>query len=485
MPGTSAIPARARRMRRPSRSRPTRTRRGQLPGATHRLERQRDQHLGTDDDLGRAAGWGGGPLTLAPIADAQVYGSSVNTNYGTLATIRTRENSGASGTYRSYLKFNVAGTGGSVTGVKLRLFVTDASPNAQGVFAVTDTTWTETGLRWSNAPAVTGTALVSGPAPSANVYVEYTLPATAVPRDGLYTFAIKSTSTNSAIFRSKEATASRPQLVVTLGAPTVGVPTAAFTSIARVARPRSPSSSRISPRTARRPGHGTSANRHPGRRTARPSATLAPLFDRGTPHGVARGIECQRPERAGDRHDHRGSGRTQPPGPRRCRRHRQLHPDPGRGHRDRSRRHRRDGLHSRRQRLPERDGYGLPGLLRADLGAPQGADDAGHRQPRVWRRRGAAYFAYFGAAAGDPAKGYYSFDIGAWHAVVLNSNCTIVSCAAGSAQDTWLRADLAAHPTTCTIAIFHHPRFSSGRTAATRRSSRSGPPSMRPESSSS
>jgi len=72
------------------------------------------------------------------------------------------------------------------------------------------------------------------------------------------------------------------------------------------------------------------------------------------------------------------------------------------------------------------------------------------------------YYGYFGAAAGDPAKGYYSYNMGAWHVVVLNSNCTIVSCAAGSTQEQWLRADLAANPTTCTLAYWHHPRFSSG-----------------------
>ena len=74
----------------------------------------------------------------------------------------------------------------------------------------------------------------------------------------------------------------------------------------------------------------------------------------------------------------------------------------------------------------------------------------------------APYFAYFGAAAGDPTKGYYSLDLGTWHVVVLNSNCTLVSCAAGSAQETWLRADLVAHPAACTIALWHHPQFSSG-----------------------
>jgi hypothetical protein len=75
----------------------------------------------------------------------------------------------------------------------------------------------------------------------------------------------------------------------------------------------------------------------------------------------------------------------------------------------------------------------------------------------------AGYFQYFGAAAGDPAKGYYSYDLGGWHVVALNSNCSEVGgCGVGSAQEQWLRADLAAHPVTCTLAYWHHPRFSSG-----------------------
>ena len=71
----------------------------------------------------------------------------------------------------------------------------------------------------------------------------------------------------------------------------------------------------------------------------------------------------------------------------------------------------------------------------------------------------AGYFGYFGALAGDPTKGYYSSDLGDWHLISLNSN---VSMSAGSAQEQWLRADLAASTKTCTIAYWHHPRFSSG-----------------------
>ncbi|HEX8939309.1 MAG TPA: DNRLRE domain-containing protein [Candidatus Limnocylindrales bacterium] len=75
----------------------------------------------------------------------------------------------------------------------------------------------------------------------------------------------------------------------------------------------------------------------------------------------------------------------------------------------------------------------------------------------------AGYFAYFGAAAGDPTKGYYSYDLGAWHVVTLNSECShIGGCGTGSAQETWLKADLAAHPAACTLATFHEPRWSSG-----------------------
>lgn len=75
----------------------------------------------------------------------------------------------------------------------------------------------------------------------------------------------------------------------------------------------------------------------------------------------------------------------------------------------------------------------------------------------------AYYFQYFGAAAGDSKTGYYSYDLGTWHVVVLNSECKQVGgCEAGSAQEKWLRADLAAHPAGCTLAYFHKPRFSSG-----------------------
>jgi Calcineurin-like phosphoesterase len=73
------------------------------------------------------------------------------------------------------------------------------------------------------------------------------------------------------------------------------------------------------------------------------------------------------------------------------------------------------------------------------------------------------YFDYFGRAAGDPKTGYYSYELGTWHIIVLNSECKDVGgCETGSPQEKWLRADLAAHPVACTLAYWHKPLFSSG-----------------------
>jgi len=92
-----------------------------------------------------------------------------------------------------------------------------------------------------------------------------------------------------------------------------------------------------------------------------------------------------------------------------------------------------------------------------------------------YRTPGASgYFDYFGAAAGEPGKGYYSYNKGAWHIVVLDSECKYWAtgfidgpsqCSSQRQADmiAWLKADLAANSTTvCTLAYFHQPRFSSG-----------------------
>jgi len=125
----------------------------------------------------------------------------------------------------------------------------------------------------------------------------------------------------------------------------------------------------------------------------------------------------------------------------------------------------------------------IPGTVMAvgDLAYPDGTKENFECYDKTWGRvksrtrpapgnhefhsAGAAYyFSYFGPAAGDPATGYYSYDLGTWHIIVLNSECTAVGgCNTGSVQEKWLRADLAAHPgAACKLAYFHKPLFSSG-----------------------
>lgn len=81
-----------------------------------------------------------------------------------------------------------------------------------------------------------------------------------------------------------------------------------------------------------------------------------------------------------------------------------------------------------------------------------------------YRTPGAAgYFGYFGDAAGDRATGYYSFELGSWHVVALNTECdTVGGCDAGSPQVRWLADDLSRSDAVCTVALAHTPRFSSG-----------------------
>jgi chitodextrinase len=75
----------------------------------------------------------------------------------------------------------------------------------------------------------------------------------------------------------------------------------------------------------------------------------------------------------------------------------------------------------------------------------------------------AGYFNYFGSAAGQPGQGYYSFDIGTWHIIALNSNCGDAGgCSATSPQGLWLANDLQTHTNFCTLAFWHIPLFSSG-----------------------
>ena len=72
------------------------------------------------------------------------------------------------------------------------------------------------------------------------------------------------------------------------------------------------------------------------------------------------------------------------------------------------------------------------------------------------------YFDYFGAAAGPRPSGFYSYDLGAWHIVALNTGCYVQMRTCNAATDEWLENDLAQNDSQCTLAQIHEPRFSSG-----------------------
>jgi hypothetical protein len=85
----------------------------------------------------------------------------------------------------------------------------------------------------------------------------------------------------------------------------------------------------------------------------------------------------------------------------------------------------------------------------------------GNHDYQTWHAAG--YFSYFGAAAGRSGQGWYSYEVGSWHIVALNSECDAVGgCGAGSPELMWLVSDLALHRNACTLAYWHHPRYSSG-----------------------
>jgi hypothetical protein len=106
--------------------------------------------------------------------------------------------------------------------------------------------------------------------------------------------------------------------------------------------------------------------------------------------------------------------------------------------------------------------WGVPALLELIHPAP------GNHEYQTKNAQG--YFDYFNGAgqatgrAGDRTKGYYSFDIGAWHLLALNSNdeCGVIACDAGSAQVAWIKDELAKNKDRCTLAYMHHPRFNEG-----------------------
>src|SRR5665811_1752818 len=150
----------------------------------------------------------GGTYMFSPVADSYVDASAPTTNHGTATTIRVD----GSPVVRSFLRFNVAGLGGSVTSATLRVMPTSSQSTGYTAFSVSDNTWGEATIVNANAPPFGASLGASGPATSAtwtNVNVT-----AGVTGNGLVSFGLSTTNSTALSLSSREGT-NPPQLVVT------------------------------------------------------------------------------------------------------------------------------------------------------------------------------------------------------------------------------------------------------------------------------
>ncbi|MDQ3879892.1 MAG: DNRLRE domain-containing protein [Chloroflexota bacterium] len=351
------------------------------------------------------------------------------------------------------IRFERSGIGtGPVVGVKLRLYVVNASP-AGGTVYLSAGGWSETTATWSNAPS-RGSSVGSAGAVKSGAWVEIALPA-ALGVNGQLNVRIGSTNADGAEFASSEDSGGRgPQLIVSYEPATATptpvptatptpVPTATPTPVPTVMPTATPTPvpTAVPTATPLAPTPTVAA-------TATPSVTQVPSpLPSGDPVIVAAGdIACDPLDPAFNAGLGTGSACQQAAVASLAA---AEHPDAvltlGDTQYD-------DGLLT-----AFNASYGPSWGSLLSLTRPVPGNHDYHTVGAL------GYYGYFGAAAGDPAKGYYSYELGTWHVVALNSNCSSVGgCAAGSPQEAWLRADLQAHPTSCILAYWHHPRFSSG-----------------------
>ncbi len=412
-------------------------------------------------------------VTLTPTADARVEQATPTTNFGTATALRV---DAGSTPVESYLLFNASGLAGTLRHATLRVWASSGTADGPAVYT-SPTNWTETGITWTNRPARAGAGTDDKAGISTGTWVEYDV-TTLMTGNGTWSFVLAGVSSDGVDFHSKEA-ANDPQLVITMGAadtqppgaptlsgaapsptqvdlswttPTDDVAVTGYdlyrgsTLIASLGLVNAYSDTTVSANTtytytikARdRAGNVSSASNTVTVRTPTSGGTSPVIAtagdiacantDAGYNGGAGTSTTCQQLATSnllinggfaavlvlGDNQYNSGS-LTQF--------NAVYNPTWGR----------------------------VKSITRPTIGNHEyGTSNA------------SGYFTYFGSAAGDPAKGYYSYDIGTWHVVTLNSNCTIVACTAGSAQEQWLRADLSAHPSTCTVVTTHHARWSSG-----------------------
>lgn len=357
-----------------------------------------------------------GSVSLNPSADAFVSAATPGTNRGQDKRLKAQ----SAPDVRSYVAFQVSGlpSNATVTAARLRLYATTATSVGVDVHGGVTAAWTEKGITYANAPTFSPAVLASSGAFAANSWVQLVV-TPAVAGNGTVTLVVTSASSTSVEFAARNEKASlKPQLVVDYTTPDpTPTPTPAATPTPTPSPVPTPS-----------PTPNPTPTPSP---TPSPTPGLDPIFVgagdiAGSPSGasgndeatakVVESIIAANPGRvtvfaAGDLAYNAGTA-------------------------------------------TEFASYYDPtwGRFKASTMPVPGNHEYGTTSA-------AGYFGYWGSQAGDPAKGYYAFNLGTWRIYALNSE---IAHGAGSTQEQWLRADLAANPTQCALAFTHHPRFSSG-----------------------
>ena len=334
-------------------------------------------------------------LTLHPTADSYVDSGSPSTNYGTQTQLR----GDGSPAVRSYLRFDVQGFSGAVTHATLRIYANSASTTGYEIRNVSNNTWGETTITYSNAPAVGSVLDTSG---GFNSGVWTTVDVTPyITGAGTYSLALTVPGSTAISFASREVGNNAPQLLVEIqgGAAATRTATAAANTATATRTPtnapatatRTPTSAPTSSGSVVLVGAGDIANcsRTQDEQTAQLldniPGTVFTVGDNAYVDGTyTEYINCYDPTWG------RHKSRTKP--------------------------------------SPGNHDYLTSGA--------------------------AGYFQYF-----NNIPSYYAYDLGAWRIYSLNSE---ISVSATSAQATWLQNDLAANPRQCVLAYWHKPRWSSG-----------------------
>jgi acid phosphatase type 7 len=348
--------------------------------------------------VGVRTGWAD-TSTITATEDTYVSQGNPSGLHGSYSYLATNA---APGERRAYVKFTVAGIPTGATGVSAALQLWGQSTSAS-TFTVwrTTSTWTEGSLTWNNQPPL-GSLVTTRTGVSSGQYNSFDV-SSYLTANGTYGMVVTTNSTTEIMFTSRDSTSNHPpKLLLTWTAPTT-------TTITTTPPPRDPVAAAAGD-IACAPGVTRTAYRCHDSDTA--NLLLAGGYDAVLPVGDLQ-YEC--------------------------------------------------GELSAFQTVYDSSWGQVKSISRPAAG------DNDYTSATCTTPGASGYFTYFGGLANpsQPActsacSGYYSYDLGSWHVVVLNTECSqtgVGGCGATSPQGKWLAADLAAHPAQCTLAYWHRPRW--------------------------